>query len=502
LSQFLSDDTRRVVPRWRDSRTTAAIGELRSLGGQARRLPSEDTSFDEKLQEWQDNHAIATATELVGAAFVLGREGDAEDAAQYLLSQDLSRAPAIQSIATKVLQNGSNQVSVRYELLPSEVDQSRPEERINALRFRLRTDPRNAIAWADLAREYAVLGLHEKAEAAIRVGVALAPGNRFILRSAARLYIHRNKPERAHHLLLRSPATHCDPWLLSAEITVAAVAGRTSRLIKTGRQVLQDTNSSAFDTTELASALATLELSSGQDKIARRLFRQSLRDPTENAVAQAGWAARRLPGLEVDVSHFGRPRSFEARTWRDHYAGEWQRALKECERWLNDEAFSSRPAVMGSYLASVALQDFAKSAEFAGRGLIANPDDVTLLNNLCVAQTNLGQLREAQGTFGRIRRQGGGGDMELTLLATEGLLRFRQGDVLGGRNLYTDAIEKADERKQGRVKALALAHLAREELLANTGAFERVFALAVEECKKYTHPELVAMIKRLEDAYR
>src|SRR5690242_21067869 len=46
-----------------------------------------------------------------------------------------------------------------------------------------------------------------------------------------------------------------------------------------------------FDSSELASALATEELEAARARHARRLFEQALTAPTENTVAQATWAA-------------------------------------------------------------------------------------------------------------------------------------------------------------------------------------------------------------------
>src|SRR5205823_4591050 len=107
--------------------------------------------------------------------------------------------------------------------------------------------------WVDIARHYSIMGFNEQARRAIQKGVALAPENRFTLRSAARFYIHIGDPEVAHDILKRSEKTKSDPWLLAAEIAAATVAGRTSRLVRRGRGFL-DTHP-PFQATELASAI-------------------------------------------------------------------------------------------------------------------------------------------------------------------------------------------------------------------------------------------------------
>ena len=121
-----------------------------------------------------------------------------------------------------------------------------------------------------------------------------APSNRFILRSAVRLYVHLDEPDTAHRVLSDSASTPVDPWLVAAEIAVCTLLGRRSRLIKRGRDMLISGHHSTRDTAELASALGTIELEADASKRARRLFGSSLDDPTDNAVAQAVWATRTL----------------------------------------------------------------------------------------------------------------------------------------------------------------------------------------------------------------
>src|SRR5207249_5632885 len=169
--------------------------------------------------------------------------------------------------------------------------------RIAALRGRLKKDPRQALAWANLALEYASLGLRDKAKRAMNAGLSLAPSNRFLLRSAARLRLHLNEPEEARALLLRQPKTRHDPWLLSAEIAIATVLGKPSRLIRDGREMVEGAEFAPAHLAELASALGTVELLSGKTKAARKLFHRSLEAPTDNSVAQAVWASRELGSL-------------------------------------------------------------------------------------------------------------------------------------------------------------------------------------------------------------
>src|SRR5437868_434116 len=151
------------------------------------------------------------------------------------------------------------------------------------------------------------------------VAVGLAPTNRFVLRSASRLYIHVGRKGKAHHILERAESTKYDPWLLSAEIAAASAAERTSKLVRSGERMIEDESIPIFQKNELGSAIATLELAHGKIKRARNLFRDALTAPTENTVAQADWALRKkyMDALDVDLDRvrFATPRSFEASAW-------------------------------------------------------------------------------------------------------------------------------------------------------------------------------------------
>jgi hypothetical protein len=57
----------------------------------------------------------------------------------------------------------------------------------------------------------------------------LAPQNRHVLRSAARLFLHVGDPECAHDLVARNDATKNDPWLIAAEIAIAYLLIAPSR---------------------------------------------------------------------------------------------------------------------------------------------------------------------------------------------------------------------------------------------------------------------------------
>jgi hypothetical protein len=267
--------------------------------------------------------------------------------------------------------------------------------------------------------------------------------------------------------------------------------------IKTARRILASQGFPASHLSELASALGTLEFQNGDTKKAKKLLRLSLSEPTENAVAQAAWVARRVSSLHLTEETLNTPRSFEARAWQRFESNEWVHSVEQCSKWLSDEPFSNRPAELGSYIAAVALQDFAMCERFARRGLLANPGHALLTNNLVVALANSGRLGDAWKLFRSISRPDPDGVSETTLLATEGLLMFRSGDPDGGRGRYVAAIESASGPSRDRLRGLAAAHLAREEITANTPAARESLLRAEKEAGGAKHPEVQWLIQSL-----
>jgi tetratricopeptide (TPR) repeat protein len=497
MSLAVEKKDRRVVPRWRDFRTTVETGELDGGEQQAVSTVIKDGGyFQDKLLAWRDAPSIENAADLVASALVLGRHTEAADAAQFLLRPDSTATPAVKVVAELVAGPADRAGRiVLAELKDIDIEAGVVRLRIRALRSQLQDAPRNALLWVDLARAYSMLGQRDHAVRAMERALGLVRNNRFILRSAARLFVHLDESHRAHKLLVESQSTRFDPWLLAAEIAVAAVAERKPIFIKQGRDLLQSGRFSSLQTAELASAIATLEMIAGDTRKARRLFRESLIDPNDNSLAQAEWAATKIDGIDVAPELLSRPRSFEARACDDHRGGRWAAAIRETENWFLDEPFSSRPAAFGSYLSGVAEQNYRLSEEFARRGLRANPDDSLLLNNLTVALANQGQLEEARETFRQITDPAN--ELRPTLLATEGLLKFRSGDINAGRQLYFEAVELAKRKGDRRLLALALAHLAREEVLEGTEAAEESLRVATEASTRIDLLEIPHMVNVL-----
>lgn len=457
----VEDKERHLLPRWHSSRRAAARDEVRALVRPSPRAVDDSAVLADKAEAWEQHRTVSYASDLVSSALLAESIPEAVAAARFLLTADGSRATA-RTLARRFLGTDED-----LGIPPSPDPHLRAvhRARIRDLRRRLVDGPRNPLAWADLAYEYTILALPEKASAAMAMALRMAPESRLILRSAVRLYVNAHNPERAIGIIRGAAVTPHDPWLIAAEISASSAGDRTPKFAKVGRSTLQADHHAPFHLSELAGAMATLEYSAGGTRTARRLFQRSLVDPTENAVAQAEWAARRLKLLTLDPQLLAAPGTFEA-TARDRVRrGRFEDGMKEALLWLDDERFSREAAALASYVAAVGLRDYGASADAAETGLVSNPDDWLLTNNLVFALASAGRVDEAAAAFARLHAAPLEGDAKATCSATDGLLRFRKGDVEGGRLAYQGAAEHFARKREFHLLAVASIFWAREELL-------------------------------------
>jgi tetratricopeptide (TPR) repeat protein len=366
------------------------------------------------------------------------------------------------------------------------------------LKKRVREDPRSALAWLDLAREYTVLGQLLQARHALENAVRMAPTSRFVLRSACAFYIHCDEPDRAVRLLRATDRAKTDAWLMAAEIAASTCAEKRPHSLKTGMRLITSKSVAPLHLSELAGAVATEELNSGSSKSAKKLFAAALVDPTENSVAQAKWASGKIRGIPLEQRHFELPRSFEARALEAKERAAFDDALQQAWRWLLDQPFSSQPASFGSYLACIAGKSPRDGVRFAEMGLKANPHDDLLRNNLAVCLTFAGDHDRARREFERIKVDRVPAADKPTLVATAGLLRYRLGDVIGGRTHYEKAIEWLTAAHARRSAAVAALHWAYEEIAADGDRAVELLKKARELAQQSDSPEVAEFRTRVE----
>ena len=375
MSQFWQDRERNVIPRWRDFLTTVLLGEL-NVPAPARDIrPPSDLA--DLAADWDQNRSVSFAGDLISAALVNGDLSAARDASEFVLFSAGEVTQPLKALARRILTG-----ELRTPVLASEplefngVQGSQRSAEISITRKMLREYPSDAVLWMDFAYLYAARGLAKKAERAVRVALNLAPANRFVLRSAARFFVHIGRPDIAHDIIRRAQGYKRDPWLLAAEVSVAMTAGRTPWSTRESFSLLSANNFCPHHVSELSSALGTLEFHSGNSSKAKKLFRRSLVQPNDNSLAQAKriWSDVWGEPADFTVDQFKIDRPFEAQAFEALTRSDWEGALIAVLKWLTDQPFSSEPVRLASYLASTVFEDFARAEDLLNFGLVANPD--------------------------------------------------------------------------------------------------------------------------------
>lgn len=448
---------RQVVPRWRPWWVTARLG-LADTSATSRKVGTPDaTTIDRRREEWLENRDVRHAADLISTAFGMGLGERARDAAEFVLETETS-VPRPLLVLAKTIVNGDAPLPPS----PIDIDHAGRYVRIHKLKSRLKNWPHDAIAYIDIAREYTILGQRRMALKPVSVALALAPHSPFVVRSAARFFLNCGDTERALAVVRRTPHVSSDPWLLAAEIAIASAAETSSRFVRSARSMIDRGRFAPKHVSELASALATVELESGNRRGARKLFAAALQHPTENAVAQAEWVSSEIQELDLEICELA-PRSYEARALICLGEGAWGEAVESAKLWRLDEPFATRSAYFGSWTASVVSNDFLTALQFAEFGLSTKPDDVLLLNNKAVALALLNRPIEAASTLGKTDVVRASERSEATYLATLGLVEYRSGRPEPGRVLYQRARDAAKKSRNAREEAWTMLFQAREE---------------------------------------
>lgn len=477
MANLFEHKDRRVIPNWRSFGKTTTLGELNSFQIQSA-FAQQETSIDEYVIDWKINKTVIHAADLLSAALVNNKRDDKSviDAAHFILGNreraTLSQISLANSILNKTeekdLSERFNEVTL--DKLPNLINPEPIRIKIRETKNLLRHYPSNAILYVELSRYYSILGQEFNSIRAMKSALHLAPNNRFVLRCATRLFAHYDTEENdhldyIHNFLRKSPMTLIDPWLASAEISIATIRNRTSKFIKKGIELVNSKNISPFNFTELASSIGTVELLYGGTKKSREYFNKALISPNDNSLAQIEWASTKDNSLDINPSLFGVKMNFEALALDNFQNKNYETALDNAAKWFIDMPFSKRPIMFGSNLASTILKDQQKSISFLNAGLISHPNDPQLINNLAYALALDDKPKEAFDQLNKIRNEENYDDVtQICLTATKGLASFRSGFDDIGRQLYLEAIEQTKQINNRELNWIAILNYAREEI--------------------------------------
>jgi Tfp pilus assembly protein PilF len=488
----LQNAVRRVVPRWNSFRDALNNGELEPVTLAEKKVADSELFLLNKEEQWQEDKSLFVALDLLSASFVLGDSRFAKEAAEFVLQHEPEVTPAALRIANAILGRG-----VKSDPEPG-VTSSDFRAAIRQAKARRVREPRNAFAWAELARLYAINGMRDLAERPMRIALSLAPGNRHILRCAARYFLHAGDPGEALSILRHAEGVQSDPWLLAAEVAVSSVTGKTSRFMRGARALAGEKNIKSFHRSELAAAVASAEMWAGSEKKARNLFVDALEGPTENAFAQVVWASQQVGLREFPFERVHVPNDFEARALEARNNAHWETAVAHCREWAVLESFSSRPYGLASAVAAELLRRPADAVSLVNEGLKTNPHHPGLINNKAFALVGCGKPKDAMAELLGADLKQANDDSKVCILATAGLVEFRLGNATDGRELYQRAITYAHQMGNRTLKATAQVYLAREEARVGHAGYEQFFeagAEYLEQAQDAYGKELVKLLR-------
>lgn len=502
-------EDRLVVPNWRSFGRTMAIGELDSLQP-TKKEPVDQFSIDEYIIDFALNRTVPHAADLIGAAVVNNKTEDSKvlDAAKFILDFQDKATPSQIALSQKILGKGpieKDSLSTVRTLAGFNPDRYR--QLIHETKGLLRAYPSNPILLVELSRYYSVLGEEKNSIQSMKTAIHLAKDNRFVLRSATRLFAHFHSEENDYlsyiqRILSKNRITSFDPWLTSAEISISSVMGRNSKFIKKGLELIDSGNISPFNFTELASSIATVEMLNGSMKKSRNLFKKALISPNDNSLAQLEWASAKDTQLNVVQDNFDIKTKFEAYALDNYYAGNFRQALSSTIDWFTDQPFSKRSIIFGSNLASTILKDQNSSIALLKAGLISHPNDPTLLNNLAYAYALDNRTQEASEQLRKLSLKGIDKTTEICAKATEGLVAFRQGFLDKGRTLYAEAIKKSFESQNKNLNWIAILNYAREEIMQKTEYVNSIMDIVYEIPDNTLHIETNILKADIVEMYR
>lgn len=487
------DKARQVIPRWHTFPVARWLGVISAQTTSAITL---EATYQERLNEWKQNGNLSHAADFLGNALVLNQFNDQEAqkaACHILTNRESATKPLIELAETFIRISKNESLQLPEVIFPEEIENFYCA--ISNLKARTKSYPRNPILWMDLAFFYSAIGQIEESKKAVSVALSLNKENRYLLRSGSRFFMHLGEPDQALHFLRHSKVGHHDPWLIAAEIAIADTIKSPPRRVKIAREMIGNGTVSNFHLSEMASALGTIELHSGARKMGKKLINLALKEPTENTLAQVAFLKEEFGEMVTPPSLSNIAHTFEAATTSKFYTQDFEGALEEAKKWFAYQPFSSRPAIVGSYITSVALGRHGDAIKIASMGLLSSPHDVMLRNNLAFSLASLGKVDEAKKILFKISESEPTDYQRHTLDATKALVMFREGNIVEGRKLYGMAVDRFRKKKDTRLETIARYFWAREEALIKSNISINLKEEALDQAKKFNIFEILSADK-------
>ena len=472
MASFFQERERRVIPNFRSFSKTSTLGELSDPFKGLKPKAWEDKDFSFLKNEWLSNTDIGHAADLISAGLIINpKDPEVINAARFILQQGPIASLSQISLAHFIINGKPYSNDIYFVTLSNFIeDNNLPSihKKISSIKSSLRKFPQNTLGYVELARLYSILGQEKQAKNAMLKALCLGKNNRYVLRSAARLFAHFGEFDIPHTFLMKSDIIKFDPWVMSAEISISAIQGNISILIKRGITLIESDHYNPFSVTELAAGIGTIVYYTGSKKKSKKLFERALIKPNDNSLAQAQWISNKENILNLRPLEFTEVQNkFEAMAFDNFYRGNWEPTIRNCKEWFLDMPFIKTPVILGSIVSSL-LDDQCTAIDFCKAGMISHPNDPLIINDLAYYLSLENRIEEAEASIRKVDFNEVQNEIDKTcLVATMGLIQFRKGNSDSGRELYNKAIENAIRIKNNNLKWLALMNLVREEMNIN-----------------------------------
>lgn len=469
MASFPSNiEIRNVIPYWRSFREAVRHGEVATLNKDAA-IPV--IPINTYIHDWNSLRTIAAGGDLLSAAIMNGQTQlpVVQEVSRFLLERPDEISSQLRSAAQRILY-GKREVEVAKdsieELLNNKDDLIR---KIKLLKRYNSVYSLNPVSYVELASCYTQLGNVQKAQEMMDIAVRIAPNQRFVSRSAARLYMHLDDKDKAYYILSHNECIKKDPWLLASEIAVRTADGRVSSRIENGIRLLSS-DIIPYELSELGSAVGTVEMLHGSRKKARQAISIATKSPNDNGFAQAVWWAKYY-GENIEFSKQNILQLYEADSIEMLFQDEYDKSLSSAVKWLAQMPFSKRAALFASEVAYTYIKDYDVANKILKVGLQASPQDTMLLNNQAYSCALQGDVAQAARTLSILNAEMKKHDYNIRehvcYDATCGLTEYRKGNPERGAELYQKAIVQAIDSKDEKLANLAMLNYIREEVQYN-----------------------------------
>lgn len=473
---------RQLLPRWLPFSQLKAISPLNSESIN-KMNQTEKANFIKLKSHWDMKKTVPLAVELI----VLNHIFDMTDDFYYKEAMDYLIDKHKEEFDTNVfLQEilGKNKKTIKYE------------QNIAILKRESINNVNNCTVWTDLAYFYSILGQQKKAIHCMKIADALYSKDIFSLRSMIKYYLLSKDVDKALWLIYRNDELKNAPESISMEISICEAYRLKSKLLKKGSSLIKNMKISNFSENELFATMATLEFNNGNSKKGMKLFKEALRYPNENIIAQIRYITNKFNKF-IDLSQIQIPCRYEADSWIAYNKGTFEEVIKNTHDWFYFQPFSSTPAIMNSYINSLIFQNEVNAIDIAEKALCISKNNFSLQNNLVVSLYRNNNISEANQQIKILKQISSIDDTDrIVLLATEGLSSYRNNEYVKGKEKYQEAIDKFRKKKDTERECRALYYWSCELKNINDNYYIDLLNKSNDLAEKYNYKDIKAAILR------